>query len=258
MSGPLAGVRVVELAGIGPIQLGCMLLADLGAEVARVERPGGHVYTPPGREVVHRSRPSLVVDLRTEAGTETVLRMVERADVLVEAYRPGVAERLGLGPDACARRNPALVYARMTGWGQSGPLAQRAGHDINYLALTGALAGIGPPREAPVPPLNLVADFGGGAMFLVVGVLSALPERGSARPTSATTTGSPTAPPCPWQGKPTAAVRSISSMRRLTASSSCSALSSISSGTTSAALSTGPISSPARTRRHPSTSRAVS
>jgi len=177
VSGPLAGIRVVELAGIGPIQLAGMLLADLGADVARVERPGGQVYMPPRTEVLHRSRPSLAVDLRTPAGAETVLRMVERADVLVEAFRPGVAERLGVGPAACAQRNPALVYARMTGWGQSGPLAPRAGHDINYLALTGALASIGPSDGAPVPPLNLVADFGGGTMFLVVGILAALLER---------------------------------------------------------------------------------
>src|SRR5215469_7933886 len=151
-----------------------MLLADLGADV---ERPGGQVFTPPRTEVLHRSRPSLAVDLRTPAGAETVLRMVERADVLIEAFRPGVAERLGVGPEVCAQRNPALVYARMTGWGQSGPLAPRAGHDINYLAITGALASIGPADGAPVPPLNLVADFGGGTMFLVAGILAALLER---------------------------------------------------------------------------------
>ena len=154
-----------------------MLLADLGADVARVERPGGQVFTPPRTEVLHRSRPSLAVDLRTPAGAETVLRMAERADVLIEAFRPGVAERLGVGPEVCAQRNPALVYARMTGWGQSGPLAPRAGHDINYLAITGALASIGPADGAPVPPLNLVADFGGGTMFLVAGILAALLER---------------------------------------------------------------------------------
>src|SRR5215469_888865 len=151
-----------------------MLLADLGADV---ERPGGQVFTPPRTEVLHRSRPSLAVDLRTPAGAETVLRMVERADVLIEAFRPGVAERLGVGPEACAQCNPALVYARMTGWGQFGPLAPRAGHDINYLAITGALASIGPADGAPVPPLNLVADFGGGTMFLVAGILAALLER---------------------------------------------------------------------------------
>lgn len=175
--GPLAGIRVVELAGIGPIQLGGMLLADLGAEVVRVERPGGQLFVPPEREVLHRSRPSLAVDLTTADGSSTVLRMVERADILVEAFRPGVAERLGVGPGACLERNPALIYARMTGWGQEGPLAPRVGHDINYLAVSGALASIGRRGEAPVPPLNLAADFGGGTMFLVVGVLAALLER---------------------------------------------------------------------------------
>ena len=181
-TGPLAGVRVLELAGIGPIQLGCMLLADMGAEVVRIERPGGHVYVPPEREVAHRSRPSIVINLQTAAGAETVLRMAETADVLIEAFRPGVAERLGVGPQACTQRNGALIYARVTGWGQSGPLAARAGHDINYLAVTGALSSIGRAGQRPVPPLNLVADFGGGAMFLVVGVLAALLEReGSGR-----------------------------------------------------------------------------
>ncbi|SNQ46577.1 L-carnitine dehydratase/bile acid-inducible protein F [Frankia canadensis] len=175
--GPLAGVRVVELAGIGPIQLACTLMADLGAEVVRVERPGGQVWAPPEREVMHRSRPSVAVNLGQPGGAEVVLRLVERADVLVEAFRPGVAERLGVGPDVCVARNPRLVYSRMTGWGQEGPLAPRAGHDINYLAVTGALHAIGRRGEAPVPPLNLVADFGGGAMFLVVGVLGALLER---------------------------------------------------------------------------------
>ncbi|HEX4289272.1 MAG TPA: CaiB/BaiF CoA-transferase family protein [Trebonia sp.] len=176
-TGPLAGVRVLELAGIGPIQLGCMLLADLGAEVVRIERPRGHVYGPPRRDVAHRSRPSIVINLQTAAGAETVLRMAETADVLIEAFRPGVAERLGVGPQVCAQRNGALIYARMTGWGQQGPLAARAGHDINYLAVTGALSSIGRAGQRPVPPLNLVADFGGGAMFLVVGVLAALLER---------------------------------------------------------------------------------
>jgi alpha-methylacyl-CoA racemase len=176
-TGPLAGVRVLELAGIGPIQLGCMLLADMGAEVVRIERPEGNVYVPPEREVSHRSRPSIAINLQTPAGAETVLRMAETADVLIEAFRPGVVERLGVGPQACAQRNDALIYARMTGWGQQGPLAARAGHDINYLAVTGALSSIGRAGQRPVPPLNLVADFGGGAMFLVVGVLAALLER---------------------------------------------------------------------------------
>lgn len=175
--GPLAGIKVVELAGIGPIQVGCTLLADLGAEVVRVERPGGQVYLPPEREVVHRSRPSLAVDLRQPAGAEAVLRLTDQADVVVEAFRPGVAERLGVGPEVACERNPGLVYARMTGWGQEGPLAARAGHDINYIALTGALAAVGRPGQPPTVPLNLVGDFGGGSMFLVTGVLAALLER---------------------------------------------------------------------------------
>ena len=175
--GPLTGLRVIELAGIGPIQLAGMLLADLGADVIRIERPGGQPFVPPEREILHRSRPSLALDLRDPAGPATVLRLVERADVLVEAYRPGVAERLGLGPEACTVHNQRLVYARMTGWGQEGPLADRAGHDINYLGVTGALAAIGRAGEPPVPPLNLGADFGGGTMFLLFGILAALYER---------------------------------------------------------------------------------
>ena len=176
-SGPLAGIRVVELSGLGPGPYACMLLAELGADVVRVDRPGGGAKLfPPEKEALHRSRPSAAVDLKNPAGRETVLRMVERADVLVEGQRPGVTERLGLGPDDCLARNPRLVYARMTGWGQTGPLADRAGHDINYLGLTGALHAIG-PAEKPVPPLNIGADFGGGSMFLVVGVLAALLER---------------------------------------------------------------------------------
>jgi len=175
--GPLTGLRVIELAGIGPIQLAGMVLADLGADVVRVERHGGQGYVPAEREVLHRSRPSLALDLRSPAGTAAVLTMADRADVLVEAYRPGVAERMGLGPDVCLARNPALIYGRMTGWGQDGPLAARAGHDINYLAVTGALSAIGRPDAAPVPPLNLAADFGGGTMFLLLGILAALHER---------------------------------------------------------------------------------
>jgi alpha-methylacyl-CoA racemase len=175
--GPLAGIRVIELAGIGPIQLAGMLFGDLGADVVRIERPGGQVFVPPEREILHRSRPSLAVDLRVPAGAEIVLRLVDRADVLIEAFRPGVAERLGVGPDVCLRRNPALVYGRMTGWGQAGPLSALAGHDINYIAVTGVLASVGHAGEPPVPPLNLVGDFGGGSMFLVLGVLAALLER---------------------------------------------------------------------------------
>src|SRR4051812_7238151 len=154
-----------------------MLLAELGADVVRVDRPsGGARLFPPEKEALHRSRPCAAVDLKTPEGRDVVLRMVERADVLVEGLRPGVTERLGIGPQECLARNPGLVYARMTGWGQDGPLADRAGHDINYLGLTGALHAIG-PADKPVPPLNIGADFGGGSMFLVVGVLAALIER---------------------------------------------------------------------------------
>jgi alpha-methylacyl-CoA racemase len=176
-SGPLAGIRVVELSGLGPGPFACMLLAELGADVVRVDRPGGGAKLfPPEKEALHRSRPCAAVDLKNPEGRDVVLRMVEAADVLVEGLRPGVTERLGLGPDDCLGRNPRLVYARMTGWGQAGPLADRAGHDINYLGLTGALHAIG-PADKPVPPLNIGADFGGGSMFLVVGILAALLER---------------------------------------------------------------------------------
>jgi alpha-methylacyl-CoA racemase len=178
-TGPLSGIRVVELSSLGPGPYAGMLLAELGADVLRVDRPGGGTrLVPPREEVLHRSRPCAAVDLKSPEGRDVVLRLVEQADVLVEGLRPGVTERLGLGPDACLERNPRLVYARMTGWGQSGPLADRAGHDINYLGLTGALHAIGPEAK-PVPPLNIGADFGGGSMFLVVGVLAALLERGS-------------------------------------------------------------------------------
>jgi alpha-methylacyl-CoA racemase len=176
-SGPLTGVRVVEIGGLGPAPYACMLLAELGADVIRVDRPGGGPRIVPAKdEVLHRSRPCVAVDLKTAEGREVLLRLVDGADVLVEALRPGVMERLGAGPDDCLVRNPRLVYARMTGWGQEGPLADRAGHDINYLSLTGALHAIG-IADKPVPPLNLGADFGGGSMFLVVGILAALLER---------------------------------------------------------------------------------
>jgi alpha-methylacyl-CoA racemase len=175
-AGPLAGVRVIELAGIGPGPFACMLLADLGAEVLRVDRPD------PGprlirHDVLARGRRSVALDLKHPEAAEVVLRLVDRADALVEGYRPGVAERLGLGPDACLARNARLVYGRMTGWGQRGPLAGRVGHDINYIGVAGALDAIGEPGRKPVPPLNLVADFGGGGMFLVLGLLAALLER---------------------------------------------------------------------------------
>jgi alpha-methylacyl-CoA racemase len=178
--GPLEGIRVVELAGIGPGPFAAMVFADLGADVLRIDRAqnvsGGDPARPPV-DVLHRGRRSVGVDLKNPDGVETVLRLVEKADALVEGFRPGVMERLGLGPDVCLARNPRLVFGRMTGWGQSGPIAHAAGHDINYIALAGALDGIGRKGEKPVPPLNLVGDFGGGGMLLVVGVLAALVER---------------------------------------------------------------------------------
>jgi alpha-methylacyl-CoA racemase len=179
MAGPLTGVRVVELAGIGPGPHACMLLADLGAEVLRIDRPGGPVIRLTGPDVLARGRRSLVVDLKDADAAGVVLRLVEAADVLVEGNRPGVAERLGVGPDVCLERNPRLVYARMTGWGQDGPWSSYVGHDINYAGLTGALAAVGEAGRKPVPPLNLVADFGGGSLYCVVGILAALVERAS-------------------------------------------------------------------------------
>ncbi|TVT47041.1 CoA transferase [Amycolatopsis rhizosphaerae] len=178
MPGPLTGLRVVELAGIGPGPHAAMVLADLGAEVVRVERPGKG-FDPTGDHADHllRNRRSVAADLKSGEGRDLVLRLVAKADVLLEGYRPGVAERLGVGPRECLDRNPGLVYGRMTGWGQEGPLADRAGHDINYISLTGALHAIGRSGERPVPPLNLVGDFGGGSMLLVAGVLAALWER---------------------------------------------------------------------------------
>ncbi|HEV7680272.1 MAG TPA: CaiB/BaiF CoA-transferase family protein [Candidatus Dormibacteraeota bacterium] len=178
--GPLAGLRVIEMAGIGPGPFAGMLLADLGADVIRVDRPSsGAGDERARRDVVNRGKRSVIADLKTQAGVDLVLRLVESSDALIEGMRPGVMERLGLGPDVCRERNPRLVYGRMTGWGQSGPLAHVAGHDINYIALTGALWAMGRPGEPPSPPLNLVGDYGGGAMFLVVGVLAALLERAS-------------------------------------------------------------------------------
>ncbi|WP_369231559.1 CaiB/BaiF CoA transferase family protein [Streptomyces sp. R21] len=173
--GPLAGVRVVELAGIGPGPFAAMLLADLGADVVRVDRPGGAgLAIDPAYDITNRNKRSVVVDLKSEHGAARVLDLVDRADVLIEGYRPGVAERLGVGPDSCHARNPKLVYGRMTGWGQQGPLAQRAGHDIAYIAPTGTLGMIGNPGEPPVVPANLVGDYAGGSLYLVVGVLAAL------------------------------------------------------------------------------------
>jgi alpha-methylacyl-CoA racemase len=177
-AGPLRGVRVVELAGIGPGPHAAMVLADLGADVVRIDRPSGglRLGDPDQPDPTLRGRRRVAADLKDPAGRETVLRLVERADVLIEGYRPGVAERLGVGPDACHARNPRLVYGRITGYGQDGPLAQQAGHDINYVSLTGALHAIGRPDDRPVLPLNLVGDFGGGSMLLLVGVLAALWE----------------------------------------------------------------------------------
>jgi alpha-methylacyl-CoA racemase len=167
---------VLEFAGLGPLPHAGMVLADLGADVLRVDRPGVPPVAPPGP--VDRGRRSAALDLSAPDGRAAALDLAAAADVLLEAYRPGVMERLGLGPEPCLARNPRLVYGRVTGWGQDGPLAQRAGHDLTYLALTGALAAIGPADGDPLPPLNLVADYGGGSMLLLVGVLAALVERG--------------------------------------------------------------------------------
>ncbi len=176
--GPLSGIKIVEIAGIGPGPFCAMMLADMGADVLRVDRPGGHgVALDPARDLLNRGRRSVAVDLKHDAGPGVVLRLVDYADVLIEGFRPGVAERLGIGPEVCLERNPGLVYGRMTGWGQDGPLARTAGHDIDYIALAGALHPIGRGGERPVPPLNLVGDFGGGAMFLAFGIAAALVER---------------------------------------------------------------------------------
>lgn len=179
-SGPLQGLRVVELAGIGPAPMCCMLLADLGADVVRIDRldaSGLGLPMEPRFDVNARGRRSLALDLKAPAGRDVVLRLADRADVLVEGFRPGVAEKLGLGPADCHARNPALVYGRMTGFGQDGPLAAAAGHDLNYIALSGALHAIGEAGGAPLPPLNLVGDYGGGALFLAFGLMAALHER---------------------------------------------------------------------------------
>ncbi|MEU5795226.1 CaiB/BaiF CoA-transferase family protein [Streptomyces sp. NPDC047813] len=173
--GPLGGVRVVELAGIGPGPFAAMLLADLGADVVRVDRPAGPgLGVDPAHDITNRNKRSIVVDLKSPDGAARVLDLAERADILVEGYRPGVAERLGVGPADCHARNPRLVYGRMTGWGQDGPLAERAGHDVSYIAVTGALGMIGRPGEPPAVPANLLGDYAGGSLYLVVGVLAAL------------------------------------------------------------------------------------
>ncbi|MET0317365.1 MAG: CaiB/BaiF CoA-transferase family protein, partial [Rhodococcus fascians] len=171
--GPLTGLRVVELAGIGPGPHAALLLADLGAEVVRVQRAGQ--ISEHDQQL--RSRTLVEANLKDPADVERILGLIERADVLIEGFRPGVTERLGLGPDVALERNPKLVYGRMTGWGQDGPWASAAGHDINYISVTGVLHAIGRKGERPVPPLNMVGDFGGGSMFLIFGILAALFER---------------------------------------------------------------------------------
>jgi alpha-methylacyl-CoA racemase len=173
-SGPLTGVRVMEFAALGPAPFATMLLSDLGAEVLRIDRIGGNTSA---RDVLARGRSSLAVDLKTPQGIEQCLSLMSCADVVIEGFRPGVMERLGLGPEVALANNPRLIYGRMTGWGQVGPLAKAAGHDINYIAITGALAGIGPADGVPIPPLNLVGDFGGGSLYLALGIVAALFER---------------------------------------------------------------------------------
>lgn len=175
-TGPLRGVKVVEIAGLGPSPHACMTLADLGADVIRVERPGGQLLAGGRTDLLNRGRPSVALDLKNPDAVACVLDLVEQADVLVEGMRPGVLERLGLGPDECLARNPRLVFARMTGWGQTGPFATVAGHDMNYISITGALHGLGQDKQRPHFPTNLLGDFGGGSMYLVVGILAALLE----------------------------------------------------------------------------------
>jgi alpha-methylacyl-CoA racemase len=177
MAGPLSGLRILELAGIGPGPFCGRMLADQGADVIRIDRPGGNQGgAANGHEVLFRNRRTLALNLKHPEGVATLLQLCERADAVFEGFRPGVAERLGVGPADCMARNPRLVYGRMTGWGQSGPLAKVAGHDINYIALTGALHAMGRAGEKPVPPLNLVGDFGGGGMLLAYGMVCALLE----------------------------------------------------------------------------------
>ncbi|HEY2967137.1 MAG TPA: CaiB/BaiF CoA-transferase family protein [Casimicrobiaceae bacterium] len=173
-NGPLSGLRIVEFAGIGPAPFAAMLLADMGADVVRIVRPGTPRLEP--STIVERGRRVVSLDLKSRDGVESALQLIDRADALIEGFRPGVMERLELGPDIALRRNPRLVYGRMTGWGQTGPLAHAAGHDINYIALSGALHAIGEGGRGPVPPLNLLGDFGGGSMYLVMGILAALLE----------------------------------------------------------------------------------
>lgn len=177
--GPLEGIKLIEFAGIGPAPFCSMLFSDMGAEVLRIDRPGPSeigIRTEPKFSLLTRGRPSVAVDLKKPSGVDLALRLLERADALIEGFRPGVMERLGLGPDICLDRNEKLIYGRVTGWGQDGPLAKDAGHDLNYISLSGALHCIGPGGGKPVPPLNLLGDYGGGAMFLAFGIVSALLE----------------------------------------------------------------------------------
>jgi len=181
MPGPLKGIRVIEMAGLGPVPLAGLMLSEMGAEVVRVERINAtraFLDVKPEHDIDRHGRRILRIDLKSEQGRDLLLRMGEKADILMEGFRPGVMERLGLGPDEFSRQNPALIYGRMTGFGQKGPLADRAGHDLTYLALSGVLSMIGPKGGKPVPPLNLVGDYGGGTMFLLTGLLAALIERG--------------------------------------------------------------------------------
>ena len=176
---PLSGLRILEFDGLGPVTFAGMVLADLGADVLRLTRggtAGAAVFTDVGGEILHRGRPAVGVDLKAPADHDRVLELVDTADAVIEGFRPGVMERLGLGPDVCAARNPRLVFGRVTGWGQTGPMAREVGHDLNYIALSGALSMMGEPDRPPRPPLNLVGDYGGGAMLLVTGVLAALLE----------------------------------------------------------------------------------
>ena len=179
MSGPLKGIKVIEMAGLGPAPFCSMLLADMGAEVISIDRKSASAAASDRTNILRRGRRSIALDLKQPTAVDAVLRLIDSADILIEGFRPGVMERMGLGPEVCHARNPKLVYGRMTGWGQTGPLAAAAGHDINYIALSGALHSIG-PAEQPVAPLNLVGDFGGGAMLLAFGVVcAALEARGS-------------------------------------------------------------------------------
>src|ERR1700682_3936827 len=175
--GVLSGYKIVEFAGIGPAPMCAMLLSDMGAEVLRLDRAEDAslgIHTESKYNLLGRGRRSVAIDLKRREGTDLALKLIERADALLEGFRPGVMERLGLGPNVCQARNPKLVYGRMTGWGQDGPLALAAGHDINYIALTGALHSIGRKGQKPTPPLNLVGDYGGGALYLVTGLLAAI------------------------------------------------------------------------------------